>query len=138
MARKARRQLDRRNLLFGVYLQPRTALDLPNFPIKMHYRYELNIDRGKHPPWPITPSSSIYGILHILLSLIHSTTAVINDSSIERASRINRLQVKKNNNNNFCSSKNPSKKNHVEAACSQGSASSPALGWSRQVLNYNP
>ena len=44
----ARIQLDRRNLLFGGYLQPRTPLDLQNFLIKMHYRYELNIDRGKH------------------------------------------------------------------------------------------
>ena len=48
MARKARIQLDRGNLLFGVYLQPRTALDLQNIPIKMRYQYELNSDRGKH------------------------------------------------------------------------------------------
>ena len=47
MAREARIQLDRRNLLFGGYLQPQTALDLQNFPIKMHYRCELIIDRGK-------------------------------------------------------------------------------------------
>ena len=47
MARKARIQLDRRNLLFGGYLQPQTALDLQNFLIKMHYRCELIIDWGK-------------------------------------------------------------------------------------------
>ena len=32
----------------GVYLQTWTALYLLNFLIKMHYRYELNIDRGKY------------------------------------------------------------------------------------------
>ena len=91
-----------------------------------------------YPPWPIiTPSSSIYRILHILLSLIHSIIAVINQQYRESQQK-QQASSKKNKNNNFCSSKNPSKKNHVEAACSQGSASSPALGWSRQVLNYNP
>ena len=34
--RTARRQLDRRHLLFGLYLQTWTALYLLNFPIKMH------------------------------------------------------------------------------------------------------
>ena len=32
-----------------IILQPQTALnDLQNIPIKMHYRYELNSNRGKH------------------------------------------------------------------------------------------
>ena len=49
MARTARRQLDGRHLLFGVYLQTWSALYLLNFPITMHYRYgKLNINRGKH------------------------------------------------------------------------------------------
>ena len=43
-ARTTRRQLDWRHMLFGVYLQSWTALFLLNFPIKMHYRYELNMD----------------------------------------------------------------------------------------------
>ena len=43
----ARRQLDGRYLLSGIYLQTLTALYLINFPIKMHYRYELNVDGGK-------------------------------------------------------------------------------------------
>ena len=46
--RTARRQLDGRHLLFRVYLQTWTDLYLLNLPIKMRYRYELNIDRGKH------------------------------------------------------------------------------------------
>ena len=48
IARTARRQLDGRHLLFGIYLQTLTALYLTNFPIKMHYRYELNVDGGEH------------------------------------------------------------------------------------------
>ena len=48
MARTARRELDRWHLIFGVYLQTWTARYLLNFPIKMYYRYELNIDRGKY------------------------------------------------------------------------------------------
>ena len=48
IARRARRQLDGRYLLSGIYLQTLTALYLINFPIKMHYRYELNVDGGKH------------------------------------------------------------------------------------------
>ena len=47
-ARTTRRQLDWRHLLFGVYFQTWTALFLLYFPIKMHYRYELNMDWGKH------------------------------------------------------------------------------------------
>ena len=49
ITRTARRQLDRRHLLFGVYLQNWTALYLLNFLIKMHYRcdFKLNIDGGK-------------------------------------------------------------------------------------------
>ena len=41
IVRTARRQLNRQYLLFGVYLQTRADLNLVNFPIKMHYRYEL-------------------------------------------------------------------------------------------------
>jgi len=41
IVRTARRQLDRQYLLFGVYLQARADLNLLNFPIKRHYRYEL-------------------------------------------------------------------------------------------------
>ena len=41
IVRTARRQLDRQYLLFGVYLQTRADLNLLNFPIKIHYRYEL-------------------------------------------------------------------------------------------------
>ena len=41
IVRTARRQLDRQYLLFGVYLQTRADHNLVNFPIKMHYRYEL-------------------------------------------------------------------------------------------------
>ena len=48
MARTARRKLDGRHLLFGVYLQTWTALYLLNFVIKMHYRCESNINRSKH------------------------------------------------------------------------------------------
>ena len=48
MARTARRDLNRWHLIFGVYLQTWTARYLLNFPIKMYYRYELNIDRGKY------------------------------------------------------------------------------------------
>ena len=40
----ARRQLDGQHLLFGVYLLTWTSLCLLN----MHYRGELNIDKGKH------------------------------------------------------------------------------------------
>ena len=49
ITRTARRQLDRRHLLFGVRLQTWTALYLLNFLIKTHYRYDfkLNIDGGK-------------------------------------------------------------------------------------------
>ena len=41
MARTARRQLAGQHLLFGVYLQTWADLNLLNFPIQMHYRYEL-------------------------------------------------------------------------------------------------
>ena len=44
----ARRQLDGQHLLLRVYLQTGKTLYILNFPIKMHYRYELNIDVGKH------------------------------------------------------------------------------------------
>ena len=42
--------VNRSHLLFGVYmyLQTWTALYLLNFPIKMHYQDELDIDGGKH------------------------------------------------------------------------------------------
>ena len=48
MARTAKSQLDGQHLLFGVYLQTLADLYLLNFPKKMRYRCELNIDRGKH------------------------------------------------------------------------------------------
>ena len=48
IARTAERQLDGGYLIFRVYLQTWTALYVLNFLIKMHYWYELNIDRGKH------------------------------------------------------------------------------------------
>ena len=41
IARTARRQLAGQHLLFGVYLQTWADLNLLNFAIKMHYRYEL-------------------------------------------------------------------------------------------------
>ena len=41
IGRTARRQLAGQHLLFGVYLQTWADLNLLNFPIKMHYRYEL-------------------------------------------------------------------------------------------------
>ena len=43
ITRTARRQLDGEHLLFGVYLQTWADLNLLNFPIKMHYRYELTL-----------------------------------------------------------------------------------------------
>ena len=48
IARTARSQLDGQHLLSGVYLQTWADLYLLNFPKQMHYRYKLNIDRGKH------------------------------------------------------------------------------------------
>ena len=48
IARTARSQLVGQHLLFGVYLKTWADLFLPNFPKKMHYRCELNIDRGTH------------------------------------------------------------------------------------------
>ena len=41
IARTARSKLDGQHTLFGVYLQTWADLNLLNFPIKMHYRYEL-------------------------------------------------------------------------------------------------
>ena len=44
ITRTARRQLDGQHLLLGVYyLQTWADLNLLNFPIKMHYRYELTL-----------------------------------------------------------------------------------------------
>ena len=48
IARTTRSQLDGQHLLFGVYLQTWADLYLLNFPKKMHFWCELNIDRGKH------------------------------------------------------------------------------------------
>ena len=48
IARTARGQLNGQHLLFGVYLQTWADLYLLNFPKKMHYRCELNMDQGKH------------------------------------------------------------------------------------------
>ena len=48
IARTARSQLNGQHLLFGVYLQSWADLYLLNFPKKMQYRCEFNIDRGKH------------------------------------------------------------------------------------------
>ena len=47
IARTARSQLDG-HLLFGVYLQTWADFCLLNFPKKMRYRCELNIDQGKY------------------------------------------------------------------------------------------
>ena len=47
-SKNSKKRTQQMNLIFGVYLQTWAALYLLNFPIKMHYRYELNIDRGKY------------------------------------------------------------------------------------------